>query len=111
MDRTSVTALQVFWGLSALIGLVVVGWPMSHAPSFGVFMTELNQTWSSLLVSLDLLFVGVAAVVFAVIEARRLGMRFPWIWVPLAVVLPGAFVVPFFFLMRERAVIRSKASA
>jgi hypothetical protein len=33
-------------------------------------------------------------------------MRWPWIWVLLAIPLPGAFLVPLFFLLRERALIR-----
>ncbi len=58
--------------------------------------------------SLDLLLLGIAALVFVVIEARRLGMPMPWIWIPLAVPIPGAFLVPLFFLLRERALIRAR---
>jgi Terpene cyclase DEP1 len=101
-----VTALQIFWGLCAIIGLLGVGWPAWHAPEAKVFFAELGQSWSGITVSSDLLVLGLAAVAFVVIEARRLGMPLPWIWVPLAIPLPGAFLIPLFFLLRERALLR-----
>ena len=102
-----VTGLQVLWGLCSLVGLFAVGWPAWHAPDAVTFFAELRQSWSALTVSSDLLVLGVAAVAFAVIESRRLGMRLPWIWIPLAIPLPGAFVIPLFLLLRERALLRA----
>jgi hypothetical protein len=67
---------------------------------------EVTASWGAITVSLDLLLLGVPCVAFAVIESRRLGMRLPWIWIPLALPLPGAFLVPLFFLLRERAILR-----
>lgn len=58
--------------------------------------------------SVDLVLMAVPVLAFAVIESRRLGIRWPWIWIPLAVPLPGAFVIPLFFLLRERALIRQR---
>jgi hypothetical protein len=101
-----VTPLQVFWGVLALIGLVSVGWPALHAPDQATFFTDVTHGWSNLTVSLDLLGLGIAATAFAVIESYRIGMRWPWIWVPLAIPLPGAFLIPLFFLLRERALLR-----
>ena len=37
--------------------------------------------------SVDLVLLAVPVLAFAVIESRRLGMRLPWIWIPLAVLL------------------------
>ena len=59
--------------------------------------------------TLDLVFVAISVVAFMVIESYRLGMRWPWVWVPLIVPLPGAFVIPLFFLLRERALLRIRA--
>lgn len=103
-----ITALQIFWGTCALVGLLVVGWAARHAPGAAEFFADLGASWSAITVSLDLLFLGIPAVAFAVIESRRLGMRFPWIWIPLAVPLPGAFLIPLFFLLRERALCRQR---
>jgi hypothetical protein len=36
-------------------------------------------------------------------------MRWPWIWVPLILPLPGAFVIPLFFLLRERTLLAASA--
>ncbi len=104
--RVPVTPLQVFWGVLSLIGLVAVGWPALHAPDRATFFADVTHGGSNLTVSLDLLGLGIAATAFAVIESHRIGMRWPWIWVPLAIPLPGAFLIPLFFLFRERRIIR-----
>jgi hypothetical protein len=110
-DPVPVTFRQVFWAVCAAAGLAVVGWATTHAPPPSVFFAELGQSWSALVVSLDLSFLGFAAVTFAVIEARRLGMRLPWIWIPLSLVLPAGSMFPFFLLLRERALIRARLAS
>lgn len=101
------TGIQIFWGLCAALGLLGVGWPAAHAPDAAAFLADLTQSWSSLTVASDLVLLGVPVVVFTVIEARRLNMKLSWIWAPLAIPLPGAFLIPLFFLLRERALLRS----
>jgi hypothetical protein len=101
-----VTTSQIFWSVLSIVGLIAVGWPALHAPDQATFLAEIMRSWSGITVSLDLLFLGIAATAFAVIESYRVGMRWPWIWVPLAIPLPGAFLIPLFFLLRERALIR-----
>jgi hypothetical protein len=101
-----VTGTQVFWGISAIVGLIVVGWAGLHVGGTAVLLGELSHGWGALTIALDLLFIAIPVVAFMVIEARRLGMRWPWIWVPLIIPLPGAFVIPVFFLLRERALLR-----
>ena len=103
-----VTGLQIFWALSALLGLLGVFWPALHAPDAAQFLAELQQSWSTLTISADLVLLGIPLIVFAVVEARRLGLPMPWIWAPLAIPLPGAFVIPLFLLIRERALIRAR---
>lgn len=53
-------------------------------------------------ISVDLLVVAIAGCVFIVVEARRLGMRFGWLYVVLAGVTALAFTFPLFLAMRER---------
>jgi hypothetical protein len=103
-----ITPLQVFWSAWAVAGLCVVGWASLHVAGTAAFLTELRQGWGFLTVALDLVFLGIPVVAFAVIESRRLGMRWPWIWIPLAIPLPGAFLIPLFFLLRERALLRAQ---
>ena len=105
----SITWTQVFWTVCALVGLIAVGWPSLHVGGMAAMMADLTHGWGSIAIALDLLFVAIPVVAFMVIEARRLGMRWPWIWVPLIIPLPGAFVVPVFFLLRERALLRIRA--
>ena len=103
------TATQLFWGFCAIIGLVAVGWAGMHVGGTAVLLDELSHGWGALTIALDLVFVAIPVVAFMVIESYRLNMRWPWIWVPLIIPLPGAFVVPVFFLLRERALLRIAA--
>jgi len=101
-----ITQLQILWAICAIAGLLAVIWPAAHAPAPALFFHDVTANPSTLTISLDLIFLGLAMVIFAISESRRLGMRYPWIWVPLALPLPGAFLMPVFFLLRERAMIR-----
>jgi hypothetical protein len=106
---TSITGTQIFWGVCAVAGLGAVGWASLHVGGMTVMKADLTHGWGAIAIALDLVFVAIPVVAFMVIEARRLGMRWPWIWVPLILPLPGAFVVPVFFLLRERALLRIAA--
>jgi len=103
-----ITPLQIFWGLCAALGLVSVGWAAAHVAGNAAFLADVTHGWGSLTIALDLLFLGIPVVAFAVVESRRLGMRLPWIWIPLAIPLPGAFLIPLFLLLRERALLRAR---
>lgn len=52
--------------------------------------------------SSDLSVIAIAAVVFIFAEAKRLGMRRPWLYVALSLVTAMAFTFPLFLAMRER---------
>ena len=45
---------------------------------------------------------GLAALVFMVVEARRTGVRFVWIYVVLSFVVAVSVTFPLFLLARER---------
>lgn len=95
------TPLQVVWASLALFGLVAVGLTATQVDG-GAFLDDIFANPATVTVTVDLLILGVAIVVFLVVEASRLGMRRPWLWAILAVPLPGAFLVPLFFVLRER---------
>ena len=98
---TRATPLQVFWGALGLVGLIAVGLAAVQVDS-GELLDDLFANPATTMVTLDLALLGIAVVVFVVVEASRLGMRRPWLWAVFAVPLPGAFLVPLFFVLRER---------
>lgn len=53
--------------------------------------------------SADLTIVAIAAVVFMLTEAKRLGMKLVWLYIVLSGVTAMAFTFPLFLAMRERA--------
>lgn len=89
------------WVLFAVVGLVAVTAAAVQVDG-GSFLADVFANPATTTVTLDLLLLGVAVVVWVVVEAGRLGMKRPWLWAMLAVPLPGAFLVPFFFVLRER---------
>lgn len=97
----SATPLQVTWASLALCGLVGVGLAAAQVDG-GAFLDDIFANPATVTVTIDLLILGIAIVIFLVVEASRLGMRRPWLWAILAVPLPGAFLIPIFFVLRER---------
>jgi hypothetical protein len=51
--------------------------------------------------SCDILVVALAASLWMVVEARRLGIRHAWVWPGLGWLVAMAFAVPLFFAVRE----------
>ena len=60
--------------------------------------------------TVDLLVVAVAGSIFMVVEARRLGMRFVWLYIIGSAITAFAFTFPLFLAMRERALARRATS-
>jgi hypothetical protein len=111
-DRSiPVTGRQVLWAICSMAGLAIVGWATIHAPAPSVFFADLGQSWSAMVVALDLSFLGFASVTFAVVESLRLKMRLPWIWIPLGCLVPAGAMFPFFLLLRERVLLRAAGKA
>jgi hypothetical protein len=57
---------------------------------------------SSRFITADLLFLGLAVIVFMVLEARRLGIPGVWIYVVLGLLVAISLTVPVFMVQRER---------
>ena len=53
-------------------------------------------------ITVDLLVAAVAGSVFIIVEARRLGMRFGWLYVVASGLTAFAFTFPLFLAMRQR---------
>lgn len=59
----------------------------------------------------DLLVVAIAAVIFMIVEGRRLGMRRVWLFLLAVPLVALAFAFPLFLAFRERALQRREADA
>jgi len=57
-------------------------------------------------ITIDLLVAAVAGSVFIIVEARRLRMRFGWLYVVAAGLTAFAFTFPLFLAMRQRHLTR-----
>lgn len=101
MDSLRITPLQVLWSVFAAIGLFSVGIAAVNVDGRS-FLDDVFANAATTTIALDLVVLGVAIVVWVVVEARRLGMKRPWLWAVLSVPLPGAFLVPVFLVLRER---------
>lgn len=53
-------------------------------------------------ITVDLLIVALAGSIFILVEGRRLGMRFAWVYVVLSGLTAFAFTFPLFLAMRQR---------
>ena len=98
------TPLAITWLVLAVVGLA--GTWYFNALSI-IAMRDFVGDWfgsgpavSSL--GVDLLVVAVAGSILIIVEARRLGMRFAWLYVVLAAITAFAFTFPLFLAMRER---------
>jgi hypothetical protein len=107
------TPLAVIWFALAIAGLV--GTWIFNALAI-VQLRDFIGDWvnsgpavSSLTV--DLLVVAVAGSILIIVEARRLGMRFGWLYVVLSGLTAFAFTFPLFLAMRERRLAQQAAAS
>lgn len=103
-QRTTLGAFWVYLAI-AVVGLVGTAWFNVQSvinPSGESFLAAwfANPSVSSL--SWDLLAAASAASVFMIVEGRRLGMRWPWLYVAASFVTAVGFTFPLFLAVRER---------
>ncbi len=98
------TPLAITWLVLSIVGLVGT-WTFNTLAI--IQMRDYIGDWvnsgpavSSLTV--DLLVVAVAGCILIVVESRRLGMRFAWLYIVLSGITAFAFTFPLFLAMRER---------
>jgi hypothetical protein len=106
------TPLAIVWLVLAIAGLIGT-WTFNVLAI--VQLRDFIGDWvnsgpavSSLTV--DLLVVAVAGSIFMVVEARRLRMRFVWLYIVGSAITAFAFTFPLFLAMRERALAARAAS-
>lgn len=107
------TPLAITWLVIAIIGLIGT-WTFNVLAI--VQMRNYIGDWvnsgpavSSLTV--DLLVVAVAGCILIVVESRRLGMRFAWLYIVGSAITAFAFTFPLFLAMRERTLAAKRAEA
>ncbi len=55
----------------------------------------------------DILFLGVAINIFMIIEAKRLGIKYVWLYILLSFIVAISVTVPVFFAIRQINICRS----
>ena len=98
------TPLAITYLFVAIVGLIGT-WTLNilaitqQTSFFGEWFSNGPATQS---LQVDLLVLAIASGIFIVIEGRRIGMRWAWVFLPLAAVTAAAFAVPLFLALRER---------
>lgn len=103
------TPLAVVYLLLAIAGLIGTWWfnviaIVQMVNYVGDLFTSGPAVTS---ISIDLLVAAVAGSIFIIIEARRIGMRFGWLYVVASGVTAFAFAFPLFLAMRQRHLTRT----
>lgn len=69
---------------------------------FGEFWVALLVNRATISITVDIFMFGLAAFVWMVLEARRLGMRFVWLYFVFSMLVAVSVAYPVFLFMRER---------
>ncbi len=108
------TALQWFYGLLAVLGVILpwrynVEWMQtSDATGAFDFVRASMANAASTSISLDITVVFLCFSVWVVVEGRRIGMRFAWLFIPYAALVALASAFPLFLLLRTRRLSRTE---
>lgn len=100
------TPLAIAYLVIAVVGLVGTWWFNALAiVQMNDFVTDLITSGPAVSsITVDLLVVAVAGSVFILVEARRLRMRFAWLYVVGSALTAFAFTFPLFLAMRQRRI-------
>ncbi|MEV8134605.1 DUF2834 domain-containing protein [Microbacterium aurantiacum] len=100
------TPLAIAYLVIAVVGLVGTWWFNALAiVQMNDFVTDLVTSGPAVSsIAVDLLVVAVAGSVFILVEARRLRMRFGWLYVVGSALTAFAFTFPLFLAMRQRRI-------
>ena len=101
------------YGVLAIAALVIT-WSLNipflkanPSAGFAGFWAQLRANLVTRSISVDLLFFLSAAALFMISEARRLKMRFVWLYLLLGYLVDISFAFPVFMIARERAMARA----
>ena len=109
------TPLALTWLALAIAGLVLSTLfnALSVVQARNFFADWVGSGPAVTSLTVDLLIVALAGSILVIVEARRVGMRFGWLYLVVSGVTAFAFGFPLFLAMRERrlAAARSEAQA
>jgi hypothetical protein len=98
------------------VGALLATWSQNLAffaesPDYGIvdFVAGGYANHAAASLTNDLLFLSWAAILWMVVEARRLGIRFVWLYVVLSFVIAISVTFPLFLIARERKLAASGA--
>jgi len=75
------------------------------------FLQDCYANAASSSISNDIIFVALAAIVFMVVESRRLGIRFVWAYAVGALVIAISVTLPLFLLARQLKLAQHRSAA
>lgn len=106
MSRTR-QLLCVFYGLIALTALIMT-WGQNllyftgpSPPGFGQYLHDLKVNGAARSFALDIALFLLAGVGLMVVEARKIGVRFVWLYVILGFAIAISVTFPLFLIARE----------
>lgn len=108
MAKSNLSPLVLVYALCALLGLVIpwyynLKYMVLEGQTFTVqafVAAGFTNTLASSLTS-DFFIGSTAVLVWMMVEAKRIGMRFRWAYFALTFLIAFAFACPFFLMMRE----------
>jgi hypothetical protein len=99
------SADKVLCAIYAVLGLVALVWTqvvlVQYLGTDGNLLDDVTANGAATFTTIDLLAVALVALVFMVVEARRLGMRFIWVYVLLTFAVAVSVSLPLFLIVRQ----------
>jgi len=115
--KVSRSALRVVYALTGLVALVGTWGNNIEYLDLGIvganvhFWQETLVNPASRSITVDILCLALAAIVWMLLEARRLSMRGAWLWVLFGVFVAMGAAFPWFMVHRELVLERREASS
>lgn len=104
--------LCIAYGLIAVIALIATWWNniayIADGGKLTRFFLDGYANYASSSLTNDLLLLAVAAIVFMVVEARRLGIKYVWMYVVASFAVAISVAFPLFLIARERVLSERK---
>lgn len=107
------TPLALIWLALAIAGLVLstVFNALSVVQARNFFADWVGSGPAVTSLTVDLLVVAVAGSILVIVESRRVGMRFGWLYLVVSGFTAFAFGFPLFLAMRERRLAAARSAA
>jgi hypothetical protein len=83
--------------------LFIQGEGVDLATGFVLFWPALLANHATTSITIDIFYFCVAAMIWMVVEARKLGVRFVWVYILLSFLVAVSVMFPLFLAARERA--------